>query len=214
MLTGYINIHSHHLDDSAQITLLNGQEALPYLPSQLKYSIGYHPWYLGKKEISFEQLQTYAHLPHVLAIGECGLDYHIPIDRVLQLEIFEQQIALANTLQKPLIIHCVKAYQEVLYALKKSKVPAIFHGFNKKTTIAKQIIDAGHYLSFGKDLFNLSHTRDSFSYAPLDQIFFETDNNPALKVYEVYNYAAKIRKSELEIIILHILKNFESIFKL
>lgn len=70
----------------------------------------------------------------------------------LQLYFFEQQLILATKLQKPLILHVVKSWEEVLKSIKKCKVssPLIVHGFRGKPQLAQQLIDKGFYLSFGE----------------------------------------------------------------
>lgn len=85
-----------------------------------------------------------------LAIGECGLDKRIEMPLEPQISVFEKQLALAEKFGKPVVIHCVAAFQEVIEIKKRLnvKVPMIIHGFSKNIQVADQLINAGFYLSF------------------------------------------------------------------
>ena len=86
---------------------------------------------------------------YCIAIGECGVDRAIETSIELQQTIFEQQIELAEQVQKPLIIHCVKAFDILLFLKKKYKitVPIIVHGYKNKPEQLKQL-DKCWYKSF------------------------------------------------------------------
>jgi TatD DNase family protein len=117
------------------------------------YSIGVHPWHVDAK--SMEYVYEYASLPAIVAIGETGLDKLSAKDEYgfrLQQELFSAHAALSEEVQKPLIIHCVKAWEELLYIRKtiQPAIPWIIHGFRGKDPLASQLINAGLYLSFGK----------------------------------------------------------------
>ena len=83
-------------------------------------------------------LKIFSKTDSVLAIGECGLDKACDTNFKLQQQVFTTQVNWANEIKKPLIIHCVRAYGEVLSLLQKNnnKVPVIFHGFNKNGAVA------------------------------------------------------------------------------
>lgn len=178
-------------------------------------SVGLHPWYLQSHVSDFKEVQKAASLPNVLAIGECGLDKVCDTDWNLQLAVFAQHIVLANELQKPLIIHCVRAYDEVLQLLenKKVSVPVIFHGFNKKQAIADKIIAGGYYLSFGASLLQSNvQVPDVFRSIQEDRYFLETDNSGSA-ITEIYQSAAEIRNTSADTIILQVQQNFKNVFK-
>jgi TatD DNase family protein len=98
-----------------------------------------------------KQLRDFVALPEVVAIGEAGLDRlaATPID--IQQDLFARQAHLAEALQKPFIIHCVKAWEELI-AVKKQIKPEttwIIHGFRGKPDLAEQLVRQGFHLSFG-----------------------------------------------------------------
>jgi TatD DNase family protein len=153
------------------------------------YSIGLHPWYVPAQwQQAFEEVKKWSVHEHVVAIGECGLDKLCQTKFEMQQQVFEQHIAWANSLRKPLIIHCVKAFGETLIALKKCEVPVIFHGFNKNRELALQIIRAGHYLSFGKALVQ-PRLQQLVQSIPLERMFLETDDAD-ISIQQVYQMAA------------------------
>lgn len=116
------------------------------------YSVGIHPWHADKNFMT--KVHAYATLPFVVAIGETGLD-KITADTQdkfrLQQELFTEHIYLSEKVRKPLIIHCVKAWDELLHIRKATKpsMPWIIHGFRGKETLALQLLNTGLYLSFG-----------------------------------------------------------------
>lgn len=202
----YIDFHTHQpLDvNCIQIKNWDGEKVV----INKYYSFGKHPWHIDNEQYVINNNQLAI---NSIAIGESGLDKHIKTDFSVQLQHFRADIALAKQLQKPMIIHCVRAYQECLAELKG--VTAIFHGFNKNLTLAQQIIQQGHYLSFGKALLHKADTQAAFAALPLDKCVLETDDSD-INIAEIYFMAAKIRNIQLEQLILQQHKNFEQLFKL
>ena len=181
-------------------------------------SLGLHPWYITPDGIEHElvQLEKYASLSNVAAIGECGLDKLTNTDWSLQKDAFRRQITLANKLHKPLIIHCVRAYDEVLLLLKQEQVavPVVFHGFNKNVQIAQRILAQGYYLSFGAALLNdQSPAIMAIQVCPEDRFFLETDDAD-IAIGQIYEKAADVRKTGKDDLILQLQKNFQAVFNI
>lgn len=202
----FIDFHTHQPLDPKCIQIKNwdGENTINYQ----YFSFGKHPWRIDNEEY----LKYCNELAiNCIAIGESGLDKHIKTDFSVQLQHFRADIALAQQLHKPMIIHCVRAYQECLTELKS--VTGIFHGFKKHITLAQQIIQQGHYLSFGKALLYKADTQAAFEQLPLDRCVLETDDSD-INIEEIYIIAAKIRKIPIEQLILQQHKNFEQLFKI
>ena len=142
------------------------------------FSVGIHPWYIDNWELQWEALVPLAKHPNCWAIGECGLDKNIATPLPLQQEIFLKHIHLAETLELPLIIHCVKAYFEVIHLRKitKSKQLWILHGFRKNLKIAQECITHGIALSFGTPLLYSPQLQEVFQNIPREYRFFESDD--------------------------------------
>ncbi|MBD1428021.1 TatD family hydrolase [Sphingobacterium litopenaei] len=210
----YIDIHNHRLQEAPNsfqlLNCISGKENFPEIPC----SVGIHPWYvLEDVNAQYETLKLQASKENALAIGECGLDKLTETNWQLQIEIFEKQIQLANELQKPLIIHSVKAYQEVFATLREQKVtvPVIFHGFNKKAELGNSILLQGYYISFGTSI--LQGNQDDFIQSvDLEKIFFETDDK-STNVVDIYSYFCSVRKIRMSALQEQIIQNFKKIFR-
>jgi TatD DNase family protein len=156
----FFNLHTHkytNQDDVIEIVNQYPQEFDETIPN---YSIGIHPWYIVEDRINEDLAIIENKLMNVncIAIGECGLDKRIEISMSLQQMVFEKQLALAEKYQKPVIIHCVGAFQEIIAIKNKMNisVPMVIHGFSKNFEMAKQLVKNGFYLSLGKSLFQIN----------------------------------------------------------
>lgn len=214
MSSPYINIHTHcTLESTEQVfSLPNVIISKNYLFSH-PCSLGIHPWYIERDATAqLDALHQHGKKEQILAIGECGLDKLCDTAWSLQERVFRKQIAYANRIQKPLIIHCVRAYQECLMLLKQEQVtvPVIFHGFEKKPSLAKQIFKEGYFISLGATL--LSGKKDDLiQQVPLNKILLETDNK-SINIIEIYTYFCRVRKIELPLLKEQLYQNFKYIF--
>ena len=159
-------------------------------------------------ENDLENLKMISQNPKCLAIGECGLDALVNIDENLQKKVFEAQILWANQIQKPVIIHCVRKFQELIPFQKIAKVPLIVHGFNKKKAIADEMLKHGFYLSFGKSVLHNLSLQTSLKEIPLEKIFLETDDAD-FDIAELYQKVAEIKEISVEKLQEQISKNLE-----
>lgn len=211
----YVNLHTHQFTESAEILEIVNQYPQELDAAIPHYSIGIHPWYILENRIKadLETIESKLALPNCLAIGECGLDKRIEVPMQLQAAAFEAQLALAEKYKKPVIIHCVAAFSELVQVKKKLKVsvPMIVHGFSKNMATAKQLLDNGFYLSFGKYLLRNPELESVFKSVPDNRFFLETDT-VGESISEVYALAAKYRNitvGQLEQIIAN---NFTTVF--
>lgn len=189
----FIDIHTHSNTTKKGISIYSLYENFDLISDSRLYSIGFHPAFIANDLTdSWIIFVNAARMKQVVAIGECGLDKICSTEFNLQMEVFKKHIQLAKELQKPLIIHCVKSWQELTDVLNKlhSKVPVIIHGFNNNLNIARLLISKGFYLSFGKSIF-FDRMHNVLQNVPIEKVFFETDNSD-LSIQEIYNAAAKI----------------------
>lgn len=215
-MSKYIDIHTHH-NVGEGLFITNRYQVFEKASDGGLCSLGIHPWYIDADfDNQLEQLEKYATLPNVVGIGECGLDKVTATSWDLQAWAFRLQIQMANTLHKPLIIHCVRAYDEVLQTLKQEQtaVPVIFHGFNKNVQVAQRILAQGYYLSFGAALQNdQSSAIAAIEACPEDKFFLETDDAD-ISIGQIYEKAADIRKTDLDALILQLQKNVQAVFNI
>lgn len=211
----FINIHTHKYSNN-----LNYLEIVNQYPNEFddtipQYSIGIHPWYIIENEVENyliiieKQIQN----KQCLALGECGLDKLIEISLKLQTQVFEKQMLLAQQYNKPVILHCVAAFAEMIEIKKRLKitVPMIIHGFSKNYETAKQLLDQGFYLSFGKYLLQNENLKLVFEQIPNDRFFLETDTiNETIE--DVYKQAASYKNLKMNELQELIYNNFRSVF--
>lgn len=158
------------------------------------FSLAIHPWDVDNSwktkflllEQKIRELQNTNNISRLLAIGETGLDKLRGGTMEQQTACFEAHLKLAESLEKPVIIHCVKAFEEVMASLKHCKFaqPVIFHGFRGKPELARQLISKGYYLSFGPK-FNPESLRIAIS---ANHCLLETDES-GKDICDVYKVA-------------------------
>lgn len=213
----YFNFHTHHYTNQSNILELVNQYPKDFDVAIPFYSIGIHPWYIDENRIDEDLKITEEKLQNknCLAIGECGLDKRIEVPFNLQISVFEKQLALAEKYKKPVVIHCVAAFQEITEIKKKMKisVPMIIHGFAKNKQLAEQLITNGFYLSFGKYLLKNPDLRSVFENVPNERFFLETDTieESINKVYEVASKYKGISINELKEVIS---SNYSGVFEM
>ena len=164
------------------------------------FSIGIHPWD-SDLQLATPELEKIIHHPNCLAVGECGLDKLKGPDLEIQKKVFISQLDLAVKFQKPVIIHCVKAFDELVVACKQyhSKIPLMIHGFNKSQQMLIQLLDKGFSIALHSSFFNRNDVE--FLKIPLEKIFLETDDNNLLSIDEIYKKASfcfQISQSDLK----------------
>ena len=179
------------------------------------YSIGIHPWHIVEDRIDadLEIIESKLNDEMCLAIGECGLDKRIETPMALQQMVFEKQLVLAEKYKKPVVIHCVAAFQEVIAIKKKMaiSVPMVIHGFSKIKETSEQLIANGFYISFGKYLLRNPELELVFKSIPKERLFLETDTIEE-GIAAVYGLAAKYRNIEMEEMRAIINANFDTVF--
>lgn len=212
----FFNLHTHKVSNQETVLELVNQYPQEFDASIPFYSIGIHPWYINEQrlESDLQIIETKMQEKNCLALGECGLDKRIEMPFELQQKVFEEQLVLAQKYNKPVIIHCVAAFQEVIDVKKRLKitVPMLIHGFSKNRQVAKGLIDNGFYISFGKYLLQNPKLETAFLSVPSDRIFLETDTAEE-RIEAVYALAARY-KNIAEEDLQHIIKNnFKQVFK-
>lgn len=213
----FFNLHTHKSTIQPNVLEIVNQYPQEFDATIPYYSIGIHPWFIIKERIEADLaiIESKLQETNCLAVGECGLDKRTDIPMELQQMVFEKQLLLAQKYQKPVVIHCVAAFQEVI-ALKKKlniSVPMLIHGFSKKTQVAKQLVDAGFYISFGKYLLLNTELEVVFKSVPNNRFFLETDTVEE-GIEAVYNLAAKYKGISVKEIQKLVSSNFLEVFKI
>lgn len=214
----FIDIHTHHLlSPSLEVkSILNielNKDSIDSISDNI--TAGLHPWFINESRPleGILLLEELLENQKILAVGECGLDKIISTDLSVQQEVFREQIRLAHDYRKPLIIHCVRAYEEVLLCLKDERFDGkvIFHGFNKNKKLADSLIAKGYYLSFGKAILN-GRLDELLINIPIGYLFLETDDS-SIKIQELYDYVAKVKNISLDLLKEKIKENYQLVFE-
>jgi TatD DNase family protein len=171
-------------------------------------TVGIHPWHIANCNLAeVERLASEKD-----AIGEIGLDYACDVPREVQRDIFRAQLVIAEQLEKPVILHCVRAFEEVMKILSEYHLTSvIFHGFIGSKEQAQRAVRQGYYLSYGERTFRSPKTIEAMLATPLSQLFVETDesNTP---IEEIYAKIAELRGIKIEILLEATEENFKRIF--
>lgn len=137
------------------------------------YSVGIHPWHAA--DISAEdrlRLEKVAERRDVVMIGESGLDRMCDTPLKIQEQTFRDMIELSERVRKPLIIHAVKAFQDII-AIHREMHPVqpwIIHGYRGKPEMALQLLREGFYLSLGQ-----RYNEAALAVIPSDRLLCESD---------------------------------------
>jgi len=215
----YIDIHDHGGSSSdncfAVENLMAHEDRIPDLMPGITYSYGIHPWYLNSENYDeqIERVIKYADHPNVVAVGEAGFDRLRGPSPALQRKAFEEQAEIAGQMSKPLFIHCVRAWDELLRENKRLKPdkPWIVHGFRGKVELAMQLLSRGMYISFWFDFILRPESSSLVRNLPVDRIFLETDGS-GIEISELYKKVADDLEMEVTVLKEQIRSNYENLF--
>lgn len=205
----FTNCHTHssnHADSEIRQAELNSFPAC-------FHSVGIHPWKSAEfQEEEVKEVLKKSIRKQTIAIGECGLDGLKGPDFPIQIPIFEQQIELSEELHLPLIIHCVKGWNELTVLRKKHNPsqPWVFHGF-AKSGILHQVISSGMMISLGAGIVNHPKRKEIVENIPEHQLLLETDD-AEIEIKEIYAVVAELKKISLCDLQKQVNTNFKNTF--
>ena len=191
-------------------------------------AVGFHPHDAKDcDDAAFAEIATLAREQRVVAIGECGLDYHYDFSpRDVQRAVFERHLELAKELDKPIIIHNRESTEDMVAILSKANARGILHSYTESLDVAKKLVDLGYYISFsGIVTFrNADPLREVARGLPRDRVLIETDtpylapvpyrgrdNEPAY-VVAIAELLAKLWDTTIEDVAARTTANFEAAF--
>ncbi|TFG42044.1 MAG: hypothetical protein E4H43_03680 [Bacteroidia bacterium] len=189
----YIDIHTHDSKPSEGIfaveNLMAHEDLKPERISAKAFTAGIHPWHLNEdnRENLLEYIRNIAGKPNLIAFGEAGFDKLRGPSIDLQKSTFAEQVKIAGENGKPLVIHCVRAWDELLAAHRNLKplTPWLVHGFRGKKELAMQLVRRGMYFSFWFDFVLRPESAELLRFLPKEKIFLETDGAD-VDIREIY----------------------------
>jgi TatD DNase family protein len=156
--------------------------ALSEAYSAIRVALGIHPYFLDAfQPADLQQLCDLiaAYRSNIVAVGEIGLDGYIAQSYALQLEVFSQQLEIANTFALPVILHHRRSHNDLIRLLKQQRFEfgGIVHAFSGSLQEAQNYIDLGFKLGIGATITypRARKTREVVSQVPLDSLVLETD---------------------------------------
>lgn len=199
--------------------------------ANIKSSIGLHPVDVSMRtdEIIADIEKLAATESEVIAIGEIGLDYHwYPEQKEQQLELFHEQMKIAEKLKLPVVIHSRDAYEDCYDVLKEyPTVTGVIHSFSDNYAMAEKFIELGYMIGIGGPVtFKNGHNqKDVVINIDLSKLVIETDgpyltptpfrgkrNEPAYLTY-IAEEIATLRNEKLENVEQTIYENSFRLFK-
>jgi TatD DNase family protein len=199
------DVHTHFLTGNPN-AIFNANSSIDSFHSR-----GIHPWLIDENR-SLEKLESDLQHPKCIALGEIGLDKVCSSDYTLQRQVFIEQIELSEKYNLPVIIHCVRASNE-LFQLKQEIKPTqhwIWHGFNK-ASILQQTLENEIIPSLGEAILHNEYLRNELANLESSQFLLETDTS-TFSIEMIYKTVAEIRNQSIESIQKEQITNFERIF--
>ena len=215
----FIDVHTHpnHIEsDTIIVQNIFPGDGFAAFTGRNFYSVGLHPWHLKTPDENNEMLhmvEDALEFDHVCFVGECGLDKKVDTDFKEQIRVLRAQAFIAEEFKRPLVIHCVKAYNEIFEIHKKLRpdMPWIMHGYRGNAQVTQLLGKHGIFFSFGMSLFDdNSKSVESLRYLPMEKIFFETDEFDG-EVESIYEKAALLKNVSLDILKIEVWNNFHRI---
>ncbi len=208
------DVHTHKFDKSYHaIWNLGLKNHFTSLPEQHYFSIGIHPWEAENftSEV-LKRITEIAQHKNCIALGEIGLDRANGPNLDIQKDVFKKQALLAEKLNLPIILHCVKAWNEVKVIKQEiqPRVPWVFHGFSKSGLI-QSVLESGCFISIGSSLLSNLSLQERFNEIPDNRLLFETDNS-GLSIDLIYQKAAQLKGIGIDDLETIVEKNIRTIF--
>lgn len=214
----YLDFHTHKLSraNEANITEIVSLHLDKETAYNL-YTIGKHPWFTDSELSNKEKqhLKTHLQNENCLALGEVGLDKLKGLSINAQKDILRSQLNIAEELNKPVIVHCVRAFDQLLQV--KKEFPQLkkwcIHGYARHAKLAEQLIQQGFYISLMPVLQPTETYKTLLRSLPIEKLFLETDSMPNITIEQLYLQASKIIDISVDELKSQLMQNAENFFK-
>lgn len=202
----YVDFHTHRRSGDAleilNVEALDAGAVARACQQEQPFSLGVHPWRAAENperlNEAFERIERVVSGGRTVAIGECGLDWAVEVDRKLQAEVFERQFALAKRYNLPIILHCVRAFEEVMQTLRVRKIRrAVFHSFVGSPQQAERVVREGYFCSFSPRSLMSSRTCEAIRQIAPSALLIERDES-AESIVSIYERIAELRNCSIE----------------
>jgi len=210
------NTDQEGTEDAISVVYLPPQKKNLIIPGKY-YSMGLHPWLIPESGVGkiLQDIEAAARLEEIVAIGGCGLDKLSSVPMDLQQFVFEKHVEIAEKVGKPLIIHCVGSFNELVQIKNHSGsiVEWIIHGFNSDLHVADMLIRHEMYFSFGKSLLNPKSNASQVLPQLEDELYLLETGDSNMAIGEIYEHASRLVGMDPDLLKLSMVTNFINIFK-
>jgi TatD DNase family protein len=199
----YIDLHTHRCGPESGVEKVCAcRLGIGEPPPPGRFTAGVHPWDVAKTDLSVLGFFSDPPPRGLVGIGEIGLDFAVrDADRPLQTMWLDEQLSIAEYFNFPVILHAVKAYNEIQVELKKHRLKTVvFHGFTGSPELARQLTGLGYALSFSALSLRSPRTVEALKIVPAECLFLETDDDPAAGIGRLYGEAAVLRGTRLDVL--------------
>lgn len=216
----YIDIHVHGGTPGPGMFILEAlmahEDRIPENIPGVAFTFGIHPWFLNEENYAkqLEAVERVTAMPGIVAVGEAGFDRLKGPSMKLQSKVFEEQVRISEKLQIPLIIHCVRAWDELLAGAKKLKpeMPWMIHGYRGKIQQAGQLLSKGFWLSIWFEFAMRPESSELFRELPPGRFFLETDGAD-VSIKDIYKKVALDKRIDVEELKSDIFSNYITFFR-
>ncbi len=213
----YLNFHTHILKNDPEVINFYNVDirkgAVEFTKGDFRCA-GIHPWWIERKHLeNRDYFKKFFLESDFLCMGEMGLDRSFKSTSFeTQEEVFKFQLEIASLREDSfIIIHCVKAYQEILNCVRDSgfKGHLVFHDYNGSEEMTQKLVERGDYFSYGSMLFREnSKAMKSLSLIPNNRLFIETDDQQEFSIFDAYKRASTLLSMDLKDLADQCMKNF------
>ena len=212
----FVDFHTHKTKvESNVFSIYSHSVGNPHSCDEHYLSVGLHPWDISKVDVehALAEVESLMDREGVIMVGECGLDHCHGVSMAVQQQVFERHVLLSEQYAKPLVIHCVRAFDELL-ALKKRHKPQqtwVVHGFANNISIARRLVSEGILLSFGQNLFNPNGNSAKIIRQMTEIPFFLETDDSSISIAEVHARAAEVLQTDMSKLQNMMIHNMEEI---
>ena len=205
------DIHTHSIVPYSERVITSFSVGIDTVDANVPHiSVGIHPWFLtlNNVDVLLDVLYKTLKDKRVVALGEAGLDKLKGGSIETQIAVFRKEVAISEEFKLPMIIHCVKAFNELIELKKeiRPRQPWIIHGFRGKKDLAVELLRHGCYLSFGAFF-----QEETLRVVPIERLFIETDESEEC-IEVIYRRIAEVRGVSPEELVEVVNKSVRAIF--
>lgn len=197
----FVDIHSHQRTQEEGVKRIRCLDVEEIRQGQFDgncdgFTAGFHPWWIADGvQLSPDLIAELLQHPKCFGLGEIGLDRAIKTPMPTQKAVFENHLQLAAKADvRCVVLHCVRAYSDVLEVLKLSNYlgRVIFHDYNGNAQITEQLLNHNAYFSVGSKVFDDETTVvKNLKAIPCEKLFLETDDQTRHSIVEIYEKMAE-----------------------